>query len=53
MDEAIFLDGRGFVSEGSAENIFLVKDGVIHTPSINSSILEGITRKSIIQIAKI
>ncbi|MCU0823307.1 MAG: branched-chain amino acid transaminase [Leptospira sp.] len=52
MDEAIFLDGRGFVSEGSAENIFLVKDGVIHTPSINSSILEGITRKSIIQIAK-
>ncbi|MCZ8341621.1 MAG: branched-chain amino acid transaminase [Leptospira sp.] len=52
MDEAIFLDGRGFVSEGSAENIFLVKDSVIYTPSINSSILEGITRKSIIQIAR-
>ncbi len=52
MDEAIFLDGRGFVSEGSAENIFIVKDSVIYTPSINSSILEGITRKSIIQIAR-
>lgn len=52
MDEAIFLDARGFVSEGSAENLFLVRDGVIHTPSIHSSILEGITRRSIIQIAK-
>ncbi|EMY70245.1 branched-chain amino acid transaminase [Leptospira vanthielii] len=52
MDEAIFLDARGFVSEGSAENLFIVRDGVIHTPTIPSSILEGITRRSIIQIAK-
>ncbi|MDF3820923.1 branched-chain amino acid transaminase [Leptospira sp. 96542] len=51
MDEAIFLDARGFVSEGSAENLFIVRDGVIHTPSIPSSILEGITRRSIIKIA--
>jgi branched-chain amino acid aminotransferase len=52
LDEAIFLDSNGFVSEGSAENIFLVRDGVIHTPQLSSSILEGITRKTIIQIAK-
>ncbi|PJZ71077.1 branched chain amino acid aminotransferase [Leptospira perolatii] len=52
FDEAIFLDGRGFVSEGSAENIFLVRDGKIITPSIASSLLEGITRRSVLQIAK-
>lgn len=51
-DEAIFLDGRGFVSEGSAENIFLVRDGKIITPSISSSLLEGITRRSVLQLAK-
>jgi|JI8StandDraft_1071087.scaffolds.fasta_scaffold00916_5 branched-chain amino acid aminotransferase len=51
MDEAIFLDSRGFVSEGSAENIFLVRNGEIYTPSISSSILEGITRKSIMKLA--
>ncbi len=51
MDEAIFLDARGFVSEGSAENIFLVRNGEIHTPSVPSSILEGITRRSIFKIA--
>jgi len=52
FDEAIFLDIRGFVSEGSAENIFMVRDGVLYTPSVSSGILEGITRKSIIQIAE-
>jgi branched-chain amino acid aminotransferase len=51
MDEAIFLDARGFVSEGSAENIFLVRNNEIFTPSIGSSILEGITRRSILKIA--
>lgn len=51
LDEAIFLDSRGFVSEGSAENIFLVRNNEIATPSIVSSILEGITRKSILSIA--
>jgi branched-chain amino acid aminotransferase len=50
-DEAIFLDSRGFVSEGSAENIFLVRNGKLITPSSNSSILEGITRRSILEIA--
>ena len=52
FDEAIFLDSRGFVSEGSAENIFLVRDGVLITPHVASSVLEGITRRSIIEIAR-
>ncbi|MCR9140848.1 MAG: branched-chain amino acid transaminase [bacterium] len=52
FDEAIFLDTRGFVSEGSAENIFLVRDGALITPHLAASVLEGITRRSIIQIAK-
>lgn len=51
-DEAIFLDSRGLVSEGSAENLFLVRDGKLITPSLSSSILEGITRKSILEIAR-
>ena len=52
FDEAIFLDMRGLVSEGSAENIFLVRDGVLITPHLAASVLEGITRRSIIQIAR-
>ncbi|MCB1173601.1 MAG: branched-chain amino acid transaminase [Leptospiraceae bacterium] len=51
FDEAIFLDHNGFVSEGSAENIFIVRDGKLITPPIGSSILEGITRRSIIELA--
>lgn len=52
FDEAIFLDTRGYVSEGSAENIFMVRDGVLITSSVTSSILEGIVRKSVIEIAR-
>ena len=52
FDEAIFLDGRGFVSEGSAENIFMVRSGVLITPPVTASVLEGITRRSIIEIAR-
>lgn len=52
FDEAIFLDSRGFVSEGSAENIFIVRDNVLITPPVSSSILEGITRRSIIELAR-
>ncbi|MBS7644687.1 MAG: branched-chain amino acid transaminase [Candidatus Bathyarchaeia archaeon] len=52
FDEAILLDSRGFLSEGSGENLFLVIDGMIHTPSVASSILQGITRKTVIEIAK-
>lgn len=50
-EEAILLDHRGFVCEGSGENIFVVIDGRIITPGQTSSILDGITRKSVMQIA--
>src|SRR5918995_5638059 len=51
-DEAILLDDRGFVCEGSGENIHLVRDGEIVTPGHASSILDGISRRSVIQIAR-
>jgi branched-chain amino acid aminotransferase len=49
-DDAILLDRRGFVSEGSATNVFLVKDGTISTPTSASGILHGITRARIIRL---
>jgi len=52
FDEAILLDERGLVCEGSGENIFIVRDGQLLTPGQTSSILDGISRKSVIQIAK-
>lgn len=52
FDEAIMLSSDGHVSEGSAENIFVVRDGVIITPDPSQNILEGITRRSIIDIAR-
>ncbi len=51
-DEAIMLDSSGYVSEGTGENIFIVKKGVIHTPDLSSSILEGITRDTVIRLAR-
>jgi branched-chain amino acid aminotransferase len=51
-DEAILLDPQGYVSEGSGENIFVVKRGVLMTPDLSSSILEGITRDTILAIAR-
>jgi branched-chain amino acid aminotransferase len=51
-DDAILLDMRGFVSEGCAWNIFLVKNKRIVTPSVTSSILRGITRDVVIQLLK-
>ncbi|RKZ24042.1 branched chain amino acid aminotransferase, partial [bacterium] len=50
--EGIALDIMGFISEGSGENLFIVKDGEIYTPSLGSSILLGITRDSVIRIAR-
>ena len=50
-DEAILLDQGGMVCEGSGENIFLVRDGTLVTPGHTNSILDGITRNSVIQIA--
>ena len=51
-DEAILLDQRGLVCEGSGENIFVVRDGALLTPPHTASILDGITRRSVIQIAR-
>jgi branched-chain amino acid aminotransferase len=50
FDEALFLDDDGRVSEGTGENIFIVKDGCISTPSIASNILKGITRETVIDL---
>lgn len=50
--EAIALDVFGYVSEGSGENIFVVKDDVVFTPPISSSLLPGVTRASVIRLAK-
>lgn len=52
FDEAIFLTDDGHVAEGSAENLFIVRDGVLITPPKTDEILEGITRRSIITLAK-
>lgn len=49
-DEAIMLNSYGKVAEGSAENIFIVSDGIIQTPPLSSGCLQGITRDSVIQI---
>jgi branched-chain amino acid aminotransferase len=51
-DEAILLDDKGYVCEGSGENLFVVKDGVVSTPPQAAAILDGINRKSCIQIAR-
>lgn len=51
-NEAIMLDYHGMVSEGTGENVFLVHDGVLYTPPISNSLLPGITRDSIIKLAK-
>ena len=50
--EGLALDERGLVSEGSGQNLFLVRDGVIFTPSLGSSVLQGITRESVITMAQ-
>lgn len=52
FSEGIALDDRGFVSEGSGENLFLVQNGQLITPPLGASILPGITRDSVIQIAR-
>ncbi len=49
--EGIALDSAGYVSEGSGENIFLIRDEVIYTPPLGTSVLPGITRDSVIQLA--
>lgn len=50
--EGIALDTAGYVSEGSGENIFVVRDGKIHTPPLGASVLPGITRDSVLALAR-
>ncbi|WP_288075507.1 aminotransferase class IV, partial [Marinobacter sp.] len=50
-EEALLLDNEGYVAEGSGENIFIMRDGVLHTPELTSC-LEGITRQTILDFAK-
>jgi branched-chain amino acid aminotransferase len=52
VDEAIMLDTRGFVSEATAENVFIVRKGRLATPSTNSAILHGVTREKVLEIGQ-
>ena len=51
-DEALLLDASGFVSEGSGENVFIIKDGVVCTPDLSAGALNGITRNTVFHICK-
>ena len=50
--EGIALDESGMISEGSGQNLFLVRDNIVYTPSLTSSILQGITRDTVLQLTK-
>src|SRR5205814_8237389 len=50
--EAIALDSFGFVSEGSGENLFIIRDDVVYTTPISAGILHGVTRDSVMRIAR-
>jgi branched-chain amino acid aminotransferase len=52
FDEALVLDQNGHVSEGSAMNIFMIRDDVVYTPPVTDNILEGITRRSVMEILR-
>lgn len=52
FDEALLLNSKGFVAEGSGENLFVVKSGAIHTNDKDASILMGVTRSSVLEIAR-
>jgi branched-chain amino acid aminotransferase len=51
-DEAILLTDDGYVADGPGENVFVIKDGVISTPPLSTSILPGITRETVMQLAR-
>ena len=51
-DEALLLDTSGFVSEGSGENVFIIKDGVVYTPDLSAGALKGITRDTVFHICR-
>jgi len=52
FDEALLLNSKGFFAEGSGENLFVVKNGAIHTNDKDASILMGVTRSSVLEIAR-
>ena len=52
FDEALVLEQNGHISEGSAMNVFMMRDGVLVTPPVTDNILEGITRRSVIELAR-
>lgn len=52
FDEALVLDQNGHISEGTAMNVFIVRDGVLITPPVTDNILEGITRRTIMELAR-
>jgi len=52
FDEALMLDQHGLLAEGSGENVFVIKDGIVRTPPLSASILAGITRASAITLAR-
>jgi branched-chain amino acid aminotransferase len=52
MDEALMLNTQGFVSEGTVDNLFIIRDGVLMTPPVSDGLLQGITRDCILQVAQ-
>ena len=52
FDEALVLDQNGHISEGTAMNVFMVRDGVLITPPVYDNILEGITRRTVLELAR-
>jgi len=52
FDEALVLDQNGHISEGSAMNVFMLRDGVLVTPPVTDNILEGITRNCVMELAR-
>ncbi len=51
-DEALMLNSQGFIAEGSGENLFLIRDGVVSTPPITAGVLDGITRSSVMTLLR-
>lgn len=51
-DESLMLNNHGYLAEGSGENVFVVRDGVVSTPPVNASVLEGITRDSVMTLLR-
>jgi branched-chain amino acid aminotransferase len=51
-DEALMLNSEGFVAEGSGENLFVVRDGVVRTPPVTAGVLDGLTRESVMTLLR-